>query len=184
DDPDWMRLAGGRGRAPTLVSITNLFERHKVRFRNLKAEEVRAAWDRATEFEELGEYLRSILLWYHDRQRPLHELRGVEVQVAARIQEVLPRLGVGPKIARLMMIWNPARDDEHGEFFNVIPIDSRWKGKLQEAGADIQSCNLSSEQAYCSIEEDICRACFDLGISPRHADGAVFGWIPSRLVED
>ena len=61
------------------------------------------------------------------------------------------------------------------DFYNVIPLDSRWQRELSNQGVRLDPRVLTSELAYREVEQALCDACFAAGIMPALLDGAVFG---------
>lgn len=174
-DPTWLALTASeyRNRPPVAV-LSDMFERVGVRFGATRTGQIREAWNRG--FENLAWQIRTILRANHDQRAPAPKLRQVELEVARIIQYELYGCNVGPKVARLMMIWG--HNDILGEDFrHVVPVDSRWLTALA-AGATsavaIDPRALAREDRYREIEDEICRAAYDLDVLPFEADKAVF----------
>jgi hypothetical protein len=101
--------------------------------------------------------------------------RAAELDSMVEIQRQFNRLGVGPKVARLMAIWRPGIGFGT-DFRRVVPLDTRWLNQLAAHGTWLGRGLLGRETSYRAIESEICRACNDLQLWPYEADGAVFGW--------
>ena len=168
EDPDWTRIshASEDDVSPGESAIDEILLRHGIRNHRTKAKWIHQAWTEI-EFKELVSRATSVLTPGPESPR-VRELRMVDT-----ILRECHGFGVGPKVARLMMIWIP----EAGrglDFRHVIPLDNRWIRALRERGVEIQG-SLWNERGYREIEEEVCRAAYDLNILPFLADSAVFG---------
>ena len=171
----WLALADpNRMRAPRMESIRTALQALSIRDPVKKANWIRAAWycDRAAP----STYAQSILQHYHDSARPLQELREVERHVARRLVDAYRGYGVGHKIARLMMIWDPTVDGYRvgRDFHNVIPLDSRWLARLRTHGVNVETFELQQEARYLEVEDELCRAAFEYDVRPSELDQSVF----------
>jgi hypothetical protein len=174
-DERWMQLrAAGPSLCPNERSLARLLGDHPIRFPSQKARRLRRAADR--DFEGLADLLRSGLRETHDRRQRREAMRREEVRLACALQEELGGCGVAPKIARLILVLLT-------EFHHVIPVDSRWQGALEGAGASVPAGAFARESSYVLIEEQIARASYELGVLPAVADGAIFGWIDPAYQE-
>jgi len=175
NDPRWRTLrAGGPGACPSERAIATLFKEQRIRFPKQKAHRIRLA--RSRDFAGIALLSRSVLREAHDRRSRPEKLRAAEVNLAVALQEELAGCGVAPKIARLLMRFT-------GEFEHVIPVDSRWKNALDAVGVTVEQADFARENTYVIIENELARAAYDLGVSPVHADGAVFGWVQASIAE-
>lgn len=160
-------------KKPQLDLVKNTLHRLKIRFADNKAQQICNAWDR--DFKSIAE-ATNIILSHNANQSYSLYIRLYELELIDIILRNLSGCGTGPKIARLMMLWNP----ENGmglEFQHIIPIDSRWLNSLKKAGVNPSLLNVSTEKKYRQVEDDLVEASYELNIFPFEADGIIFGWI-------
>lgn len=162
-------------KRPHFRVVQDTLHHLNIRFADSKARQICNAWDR--DFATISKTMRTVLSHHHDRGYS-NNCRSAELEVAHLMQVILSGCGVGPKIARLMMLWDPA-NGMGLDFRYVIPIDSRWVNCLIEAGVDPSLLNISTENRYRRVETHLVTAAYELGIFPCEADGIIFGWIRS-----
>ncbi len=173
EDEEWMAFvhAGEHDQPPAEADLRDLLRRHCVRRHVDKASWLLRAWNEF-DFPTLAQFgVDTIAEGASSRES--------ELALVVHIYELLAdcrKLGVGPKVARLMMIWDPEAGTMGSAFKWVIPLDRRWINALRREGVDI-SPNLSREVSYRGVEEEICAAAEAAGMLPFLADGAVFGWL-------
>jgi hypothetical protein len=151
---------------------------HGVRFAEDKVARIRRAWDDGG-FEEICTASESITARLSGMSSGPDQ-RPVELGMVDVLLRELPRgCGVGPKIARLMMIWS--LENGIGAFGSayrhVVPLDSRWLNEFRRLGVHIPREELGNEHSYRRVEQAVCDACYELDVLPFEADGAVFGWM-------
>lgn len=170
EDEEWSAVAyaGANDPRPTVEALQEILLRHGVRRHLDKGRWIHRAW------EDLD--VDVIAQAGEDATTEGTTSRASELQVVASLLRECRGLGVGPKVARLMMIWNPELGTMGVSFRHVIPLDRRWINALREEGVDIEP-NLSNEASYRAVEDEICSAAVDAGLLPFLADGAVFGWM-------
>jgi hypothetical protein len=169
-DTDWLALvhAGAQDPRPPVAAIQNMLRQHGVRRHRDKGAWIFRAWDEldVDAMASAGE-------------QAIHEgatNRESELLLVDSLLHECGGMGVGPKVARLMMIWEPERATMGLPFRHVIPLDRRWINALESHGVLIEQ-NLSYEEQYRVVENEICAAAYDAGLAPFEADGAVFGWL-------
>lgn len=174
-DADWRGLEESTEESPPSELYPNeLLSRLGVRAPSIKAAQIRKAWNRDWQaLASLGAKAFAELAAQRDNSSGC---RDIETRLASRIQVELRGCGVGPKISRLMMIWKP-HFGMGSVYRHVIPLDSRWQAALVKSGAALPSGVLLQETGYRAVEDEVCRAAYEIGIPPFIADGAVFGWI-------
>lgn len=174
-DPRWRELNSCEG-SPTVTSIEVLLRDCDVRYPGKKARCLMKAWHFDHQFAEIAGLMQDALWSVHDADRSVQLRREVELLIAVRIQTILAGCNMGPKVARLMLTWDSDSDHRYGtDFYNVIPLDSRWQRELSNQGVRLDPRVLTSELAYREVEQALCDACFAAGIMPALLDGAVFG---------
>lgn len=170
DDADWQALveAGPDAVRPDATHLQALLQRHGIRRHLDKGRWIHRAWNELDVDALARASVSAMVGGGTTRER--------ELEVVASLLWECFRMGVGPKVARLMMIWDAGEGTMGGAFRRVVPLDRRWINALAEEGVDIEA-RLYSERDYRRVEEEICRAADHAGYLPFLADGAVFGWI-------
>lgn len=173
-DGRWTAFLDGKGR-PTDRTVARLLGDYGVRHADKKARCLMKAWRFNHQFADLAGLMQDTLRSVHDAGAPPTTRRVAELVVASRVQSVLAGCNVGPKVARLMLLWNPGTDQrDPASFCQVIPLDSKWQAELTELGADLTSVNLNNEASYREVEDVLCEACFAAGVAPGLLDAHVF----------
>lgn len=161
--------AGEQDLPPDESVLQNVLRQHGVRKHLSKGKWLSRAWN---------DFDAHAVAAVATRVGEQHELsRADELTVVNSLLRQGRGMGVGPKVARLMMIWDPQTGSMGSAYRRVIPLDRRWINALRQQGEDI-TCNLGREASYRHVEAQICRAAEHVGMLPFLADGAVFGWAP------
>jgi len=173
-DKNWQKISGMYPKKkPPLDFVKNTLHHLKIRFADNKAQQICNAWDR--DFTIIAEEI-NMALSHNVSQSYSFYIRLYELELIDIILRNLSGCGIGPKIARLMMLWDP----ENGmglDVQHIIPIDSRWLNSLEKAGINSSLLNVSTEKKYRQVEDSLVEASYELNIFPFEADGIIFGWI-------
>lgn len=173
-DRVWQNISGiYPKKKPQLDLVKNTLNRLKIRFADSKAQQICNAWDR--DFRLIAEAMNTTLI-HKANQNNSYYIRLYELELIDIILKNLSGCGIGSKITRLMMLWDP----ENGmglEFQHIIPIDSRWLNILKKAGVNSSLLNISTEKKYRKVEGNLVEASYELNIFPFEADGIIFGWL-------
>jgi hypothetical protein len=170
-DPRWHALRrGGPERCPSRGGIATLLRVHGVRFPEQKAARICRAAAEGRDFEGLAKDVRKTLTLVHDARLYRDRRRREEVRLAVAMQDALAGCGVAPKVARLALLGLQ-------ELTQIIPIDSRWMNALRDAGYVLTPADLTREDVYREVEDELVEAAWDLGCRPSDCDGVPFGWL-------
>ena len=105
--------------------------------------------------------------------------RAFELEAVAAVS-ALKGCGVGPKVARLMLIY-PDRPGCRPLCQNIVPIDQRWINYLTGYGCDLSGYNLKSKKMYLQLEDKIVAAAAEAGLTGVEADRLVFSGVQAFL---
>lgn len=173
NDPGWDSLSDrDRKKAPLKGFTASVLGRNDVRFASHKATLIRKGWNR--DATAIAKKMRNVLAANHDSNKKAAALRECERSLASEIVRELSGCGVSHKVARLMMVWDPATGDVGKEFRYVIPLDSRWLSYLGTKGLHVTPPMLQKEVVYLQIEEALCQSCIKEGVHPAALDQIVF----------
>lgn len=173
-DKIWQDISGiYPKKKPQLDLVKNALNQLKIRFADSKAQQICNAWDR--DFKSIAEAMNTTLM-YKANQNNSYCIRLYELELIDIILKNLSGCGIGSKITRLMMLWDP-KNGMGLDFQHIIPIDSRWLNSLKKAGVNPSLLNISTEKNYRQVEGNLVEASYELNIFPFEADGIIFGWI-------
>ena len=167
--PLWQTIWEGIEETPPRIdSIERLLREVGIRTPPKKAAWIAKAW-KEVDWSRLAKDINSQVKAGHTRDSNL---------CAVDVLKVLRGIGVGPKIRRLMLIWEPYRDANHGRWGfcpYLIPIDARWIRALNESGFSVSLADLNSEEKYREVENEVVDASASVGLLPYEADRLIFG---------